>query len=288
MTAKKEPRIFISCQPDCGELAKALAERLDRAGFKILLDRDEIDAGSSKERVIFDKIRSCTHFLPVFSESTLDRFSNSGDSLRRKFDCAVENRKKIIPFFNGVKNSARMPETLRNLQSGLSFQLTRQNLNEVAEKLTSILPALASKSSLTVLSDNFVPMQFPDVSSVPYEENLRGQSVFTSTGKKGFSILPLLLAFLAGVLFFSLFGHQNITIEQNNGHSKENIGVEADDVSYNKHIDFKKSVDDVVVQQAAVAGGNVVIHQQSAVSGTKYANVNGSIVSNSKVIQIQH
>lgn len=254
-----EPKIFITCRPDCADIAKSLYERLSSAGFKVVLDLDEADAGSSRERLLLEKIRSCTHFLPVLNQRAASRCANIGDTLRRKLDCALENRKKIIPFFEGVTNLSQVPEPVKKLQSGLSFQLTGQNLNEVTEKLKSLLPAPTPK---TVSDGN----NFATKSPALHEENISRPLAYTPTEKKNMEILPLLIAFLVGALIFSLFGRPNIQIEQHNDHG-ESIGVPAKDVNYNQRGNFQNGV----IQQnvVAISGSNAVVQQNSVVVNAK-------------------
>ena len=272
MTDRNATRIFVSCPPGKSDnLVQVLVERLKNAGLQVLLDKDEADAGSATERNIFRRIKSCTHFLPVLTESTLKRYSNSYDPLRRKLNCAIETRKKIIPvMLDGNKYLSKMPASLQQLQSGFSLELSRKNLDETANKLIEMLPAsFVSPLPITSLPNHSLPHK-----------------------RKNWLPYLLLLVVLAGALLFALSGgnENNVTITH----------VDSNDETVPSTVIIEKS-DGSNIQQAVVSGnnagsvqqaivsGNGTVHQQSVVSSVKInGTVSGNIVNNSTVTQVQH
>lgn len=256
-----ETRIFISCS-GAEPLAQSLAERLKNSGFKVLVDKDDFDAGSAAEHTALDAIKTCSHFLPVFAENNFNRYP----TMRKKLDCAVENRKKIIPLMLNGFNASHLPASLKNLPSGTGLELSRQNFEEVAGKLTSIL-------------ENSAPLR--------PEENLQRLTKvlpFTSmtpasqaevTKRNWLPYLLLLIAFLAGGLIFSRFDN-NIKIENHNGGVPDDIGVKP---RQEIEIHYKRGMSgNTSIQQAVVSGeGNFVNQhvnqQQVTVSGAAYSTV---------------
>lgn len=97
MEANNEYDVFISYRRDSGkEYARMLKPELEKRGFKIFLDFDELNDGVFDQR-IKDAINNSPVFLLILSKGALDRCLNEGDWVREEILYAKKCHCHIIP-----------------------------------------------------------------------------------------------------------------------------------------------------------------------------------------------
>lgn len=108
--------LFISYRRDGGkEIARPLKSELERRGFRVFLDFDELKDGVFDRRIM-DAIDSSPIFLVILSPHALDRCADPSDWVRREIEYALQRGCHIVPVnpdlsFEGFP--AACPETLR-------------------------------------------------------------------------------------------------------------------------------------------------------------------------------
>lgn len=108
--------IFISYRREGGaQYARTLQLMLERKGYKVFLDYDELTDGQFSAK-IDEAIRNSTIFVIVLSKGALGRCVNDGDWVRREIETAIETNKRIVPVnpdatFDGIPEG--LPEDIR-------------------------------------------------------------------------------------------------------------------------------------------------------------------------------
>ena len=108
--------IFISYRREGGaQYARTLQLMLERKGYKVFLDYDELKDGQFSAK-IDEAIRNSAIFIIVLSEGALARCVNEGDWVRREIETAVETHRRIVPVnpdgrFDGLPEG--LPEEIR-------------------------------------------------------------------------------------------------------------------------------------------------------------------------------
>ena len=115
---KTQYDIFISYRREGGlEMADAINQRLINAGYAVFLDMEQLKACKFNEKLL-RVISDCQDFLLILPPGALDRCSNPEDWVRREVECALQNKKNIIPFMlRGFEwpDIEKLPESLREL-----------------------------------------------------------------------------------------------------------------------------------------------------------------------------
>lgn len=141
--------IFISYRRSEGQdIARMMKESLERKGYRVFLDMDELQDGVFDQRIL-DAIQSAPIFIILLTAHALDRCQNEQDWVRQEIEYALFSNKHIIPInpdkqFTGYSDS--VPE---NIQNGLkqhqysaidTGQLYQESINKlVKERLKPIL-----------------------------------------------------------------------------------------------------------------------------------------------------
>jgi hypothetical protein len=132
--------IFISYRRATGKnFARIIKPELEKRGFRVFLDFDELKDGVFDKRIM-DAIEESTIFLMILSKGALDRCANEGDWVREEILYASEHDKHIVPV--EVDKSFReipegVPQDVRNVLGAHQFsQVDTESLLEVSmEKL---------------------------------------------------------------------------------------------------------------------------------------------------------
>ena len=110
--------IFISYRREGGlELADSIYQRLINAGYSAFLDLEQLNSGKFNTKLI-EVIEQCSDFILVLPPNALDRCGDEDDWVRQEVECAIRNRKNIIPImlrgfeWPPVEN---LPKSLREL-----------------------------------------------------------------------------------------------------------------------------------------------------------------------------
>ena len=89
--------IFISYRRSDGKLlARLLKESLEKRGYRVFLDMDELLDSVFDEHII-QAIQSAPIFLLLMTKQCFTRCHNPNDWVRMEIECAVRLRKNIIP-----------------------------------------------------------------------------------------------------------------------------------------------------------------------------------------------
>lgn len=118
----KQPKydIFISYRRDGGaQYARTLQLMLEKKGYKIFLDYDELKDGKFSPQ-IEAAIRNSAIYMIVLTKDSMARCVNEGDWVRREIEIALDNGNKIIPInpdgtFNGIPDDVphRIKDAIR-------------------------------------------------------------------------------------------------------------------------------------------------------------------------------
>ena len=110
--------IFISYRREGGlELADSIYQRLINAGYSAFLDLEQLNSGKFNTKLI-EVIEQCQDFILVLPPKALDRCNEEDDWVRQEIECALKNKKNIIPIMlRGFEwpSPESLPETLRDL-----------------------------------------------------------------------------------------------------------------------------------------------------------------------------
>ena len=140
MARKKHYNIFISYRRQGGaQYARVLSLMLERAGYSVFLDYDELTDGVFRPE-IENAIREADVFLLVLSPGALDRCTDPGDWVRREIELALADHKQIVPvnpdgLFTDIP--ATVPAPLREAISSHQYSEVSfgQNLRPTARAL---------------------------------------------------------------------------------------------------------------------------------------------------------
>ena len=103
--------IFISYRRSDGKLlARLLKESLEKRGYRVFLDMDELLDSVFDEHII-QAIQSAPIFLLLMTKQCFSRCYNPNDWVRMEIECAVRSRKNIIPI-NPDNLFTRFPKSM--------------------------------------------------------------------------------------------------------------------------------------------------------------------------------
>lgn len=134
--------IFISYRREGGKsYARTIKPELEKRGFRVFLDFDELDDGVFDKRIM-DAINEAPVFLLILSRGALDRCINEGDWVREEILHAEKTRRHIIPVevdktFRSIPQN--IPEEIRQVLGAHQFSQidTETLLQESIDKLVN-------------------------------------------------------------------------------------------------------------------------------------------------------
>lgn len=89
--------IFISYRREGGrELARSLKSELERRGYRVFLDFDELNDGIFDRRIM-EAIDAAPIFMVLLSPHALDRCVNADDWVRREIEYALSHDRHVVP-----------------------------------------------------------------------------------------------------------------------------------------------------------------------------------------------
>ena len=151
--------IFLSYRRSDGKLlARLLKESLEKRGYRVFLDMDELLDSVFDEHII-QAIQTAPIFLLLMTKQCFSRCSQPNDWVRMEIEYAVRAGKNIIPinpdnFFTGFAKS--MPSHLREVLSMHQYSVidTGQLYQVSIEKLVSdrINPAIRRERRKRILN----------------------------------------------------------------------------------------------------------------------------------------
>lgn len=132
--------IFISYRRATGKnFARIIKPELEKRGFSVFLDFDELKDGVFDKRIM-DAIKDSPIFLLILSEGALDRCANDDDWVKEEILCAKKHEKHIVPVnvdnsFSGIPEE--LPEDVKAALGAHHYSKidTESLLEESMEKL---------------------------------------------------------------------------------------------------------------------------------------------------------
>ena len=117
--------IFISYRREGGrELARSLKSELERRGYRVFLDFDELNDGIFDRRIM-EAIDAAPIFMVLLSPHALDRCVNADDWVRREIEYALSHDRHVVPIDPDRSFSGFPPgisEVLKKALDSTSFQ----------------------------------------------------------------------------------------------------------------------------------------------------------------------
>ena len=98
-------------------MADSIYQRLINAGYSAFLDLEQLNSGKFNTKLI-GVIEQCQDFILVLPPDALDRCADEDDWVRQEVECALKNKKNIIPIMlRGFEwpSVDALPESLRDL-----------------------------------------------------------------------------------------------------------------------------------------------------------------------------
>ena len=142
--------IFISYRREGGaDKARVLKTELEKRGFSVFLDFDELKDGYFDERIM-NAISSTPIFMILLSQNALDRCGEEGDWVYKEIEYAIKTNRHIIPInpdktFNGFPISAPpfivqgvQQHQISDIMFGQLFNVSMDKM--VAERIEPVLP----------------------------------------------------------------------------------------------------------------------------------------------------
>lgn len=152
--------IFISYRREGGkEIARIIKAELEKMGFSVFLDFDELNDGHF-EKYIIRAIDSSSVFMLILSPNALDLCIDEDDWVRKEIEYAIKKDCHIVPInpdqkFNGYPNV--LPETIQKelpnhqISDLMLGQLFKVSLSKLVEE--RILPHLHNTTLLHIKTD---------------------------------------------------------------------------------------------------------------------------------------
>lgn len=132
--------VFISYRRGQGaEIARLIKEKLERAGFSVFLDVDDLREGDWNE-ALQARIEECTDFIPVVTGGFFDRCADTSDIVRRELELAMTSEKNIVPLL--VAEDAfpvDIPSELSQITQYNGVRYVGDYINECCSKLIRML-----------------------------------------------------------------------------------------------------------------------------------------------------
>ncbi len=139
---EKKYDIFISYRRDGGEsTAHTIKESLSQKGYRVFYDVESMRSGKFNEQLL-DTIKDCNDVLFICSPGATERCKNEGDWVRCELECAIDNKKNIIPVMTrGFQwpEPESLPPKLRELPNYQTLAANYETFDATIEKLCGYL-----------------------------------------------------------------------------------------------------------------------------------------------------
>lgn len=132
--------VFVSYRRDKGsEVARFLAERLVKRGYRVFLDVDSLGSGEwGKE--LQQRIDECPDFIAVVTEGYFVRCENPNDVVRKEIARALETQATVIPLFVGDgKIPPNLPADIDTISAHNGVRYLHEYANQAVDKLCQFL-----------------------------------------------------------------------------------------------------------------------------------------------------
>jgi hypothetical protein len=132
--------VFVSYRRDKGsEIARYVAERLAKRGYRVFLDVDSLGSGEwGKE--LQQRIDECPDFVAVVTDGYFVRCANPDDVVRKEIARALETRTTVIPLFVGdSKIPADLPADITGISSHNGVKYLHEYANQAIDKMCGFM-----------------------------------------------------------------------------------------------------------------------------------------------------
>ena len=132
--------VFVSYRRDKGsEVARFLAERLSKRGYRVFLDVDSLGSGEwGKE--LQQRIDECPDFVAIVTDGYFVRCANPDDVVRKEIARALETRATVIPLFVGDgKIPLDLPAEISGISSHNGVRYLHEYANQAIDKVCGFL-----------------------------------------------------------------------------------------------------------------------------------------------------
>lgn len=132
--------VFVSYRRDKGsEVARYLAERLSKRGYRAFLDVDSLGSGEwGKE--LQQRIDECPDFVAVVTDGYFLRCENADDVVRKEIARALETRATVIPLLVGDgKIPPDLPADISGISAHNGVRYLHEYANQAIEKVCGFL-----------------------------------------------------------------------------------------------------------------------------------------------------
>ena len=167
MSQQMQYQVFISYRRSSGEnLAQLLYFRLQQDGYNVFFDVESMRSGKFNEQ-IYHHISQCDDFLLVLSPNSLDRCNHIDDWVRLEIECALKNKKNIIPILGrDFVFPDNLPDSIENIRYYQGVTASSEFFDEVIRKIENML---VSNSNIYVPNYSRVKNQFKDLLKNTYQ-----------------------------------------------------------------------------------------------------------------------
>lgn len=132
--------VFVSYRRDKGsEVARVLAEKLERRGYRVFLDVDSLGSGEwgSELRA---RIEECPDFIAVITDGYFVRCENPDDVVRKEIAHALGTQSTVVPLFVGEgKLPADLPPDISGLSAHNGVKYLHEYANQAIDKVCQFL-----------------------------------------------------------------------------------------------------------------------------------------------------
>lgn len=137
---RRDYDIFISYRRDRGsEIARLLAEKLRKSGYRPFLDVDGLNSGEWGV-ALTERIEECPDFVAIVTDGYFDRCVNEDDVVRREIALALASKRNTIPLFVGTPDLSReLPEEIGGICAHNGIKYLHEYSEQAFEKLCGFL-----------------------------------------------------------------------------------------------------------------------------------------------------
>ena len=138
--SERQYDVFVSYRRDKGsEVARYLAERLSKRGYRVFLDVDSLGSGEwGKE--LQQRIDECPDFIAVVTEGYFVRCEHPNDVVRKEIARALETNATVVPLFVGDgKLPPELPPDISGISAHNGVKYLHEYANQAIEKVCGFL-----------------------------------------------------------------------------------------------------------------------------------------------------
>lgn len=132
--------VFVSYRRDKGsEVARLLAEKLAKRGYRVFLDVDSLGSGEwGKE--LQQRIDECPDFIAIVTDGYFVRCENPDDVVRKEIARALETNATVVPLFVGdAKIPAGLPAEITGISAHNGVRYLHEYANQAIDKVCGFL-----------------------------------------------------------------------------------------------------------------------------------------------------